>query len=390
MADPAASPSVGPEARPAPPWSWADAGAVSVMFLATRFLVAALGYFANLRIEKFDPNGTWWENKLPHPLSVFFQWDAGWYLSIVRDGYSFRPGEKGNVAFFPLYPLLTRWLGWLIGDVITAGFIVSNLACWGAALLLYRLVLLESGDRALSRRAAWLLLIFPTSFYLLTYYTEALFLCCILGCLYACRRGRHVQAALWGGAACFTKELGIVLALPLGLHWLGLDWIRWRPRWSALRDFRWLLYGLLPAVLLGYMTFLWIRFGDPLAFSHAQAAWERKLVWPWVTILGGARYGLFERILYALFIAIALVGLAGAAARKVPMLYVAYALAMLLTTLSSNLLESSPRLIGIMFPVVWGWAALTRDELRERVVSLSFALLLALCTILFVSGYRMY
>src|SRR5688572_22754264 len=36
------------------------------------------------------------------------QWDGGWYLSIARAGYWYRPGEQSPVAFFPAYPLAIR------------------------------------------------------------------------------------------------------------------------------------------------------------------------------------------------------------------------------------------------------------------------------------------
>ncbi|HUJ72186.1 MAG TPA: hypothetical protein VLZ30_08065, partial [Verrucomicrobiae bacterium] len=38
------------------------------------------------------------------------QWDTRWYLSIIRQGYSYHPGMECNVAFFPLYPMLVRLL----------------------------------------------------------------------------------------------------------------------------------------------------------------------------------------------------------------------------------------------------------------------------------------
>lgn len=37
--------------------------------------------------------------------------DAGWYKSIVTDGYSFDPETNSNVAFFPLFPYIWKLLG---------------------------------------------------------------------------------------------------------------------------------------------------------------------------------------------------------------------------------------------------------------------------------------
>src|SRR5207247_3271579 len=46
------------------------------------------------------------------------RWDAGWYLQIVTNGYSYVPGEpelQQNIVFFPAYPMLVRGLGRLLG-----------------------------------------------------------------------------------------------------------------------------------------------------------------------------------------------------------------------------------------------------------------------------------
>jgi hypothetical protein len=64
---------------------------------------------------------------------------------------------------------------------------------------------------------------------------------------------------------------------------LAYEWLRNR------REFGWrgvLEIGLVPTGLLGYMVFLWLRFGDPLLFFGAQATyWRRELTDP-TTALG--------------------------------------------------------------------------------------------------------
>jgi hypothetical protein len=59
---------------------------------------------------------------------------------------------------------------------------------------------------------------------------------------------------------------------------LGYEWLRnrrefgWRGVWEI---------GIVPTGLLGYMSFLWIRFGDPLIFFSAQETyWRRELTDP--------------------------------------------------------------------------------------------------------------
>jgi hypothetical protein len=72
----------------------------------------------------------------------------------------------------------------------------------------------------------------------------------------------------------------VLLLIPLGYEWL-----------RSKREFGWrgaLQIGLVPAGLLGYMIFLWARFGDPLSFLRQQGPqWGRELTDP-ATALGMA------------------------------------------------------------------------------------------------------
>ena len=63
---------------------------------------------------------------------------------------------------------------------------------------------------------------------------------------------------------------GLLLSAPL----LFLIWRQEHHRWRPLVHVFW------PPLGLGvYMTFLLIRFGDPLVFEHAQSNWARHFAW---------------------------------------------------------------------------------------------------------------
>lgn len=38
-------------------------------------------------------------------------WDAGWYYSIVKEGYQYQRDAQCNLAFFPLFPFVWKWTG---------------------------------------------------------------------------------------------------------------------------------------------------------------------------------------------------------------------------------------------------------------------------------------
>src|SRR3954471_677636 len=58
------------------------------------------------------------------------RWDSAWYLDIAVNGYG---ASHGNPAFFPLYPLVVRIGGWLVGSPLVAGSLISG-ACLVVAL----------------------------------------------------------------------------------------------------------------------------------------------------------------------------------------------------------------------------------------------------------------
>jgi len=206
-------------------------------------------------------------------LDVFgSRWDTGFYLSIAEEGYRYEGARLPSVAFFPLLPIFIRAVTPLVGDPLIAGLIVTNAALLGATMILYRLVEEEWGV-ATADRAVWYLLIFPTSFFGSAIYSESLFLLGAIGSLYAARKSRWPIAALLGLLTALTRLMGIVVAPMLAVEW-------WMQRRRLLADARpsWAALLAPAAVLLGtgmYMLYLQQTFGDPLAFAHASAAWER-------------------------------------------------------------------------------------------------------------------
>src|SRR5436309_2935419 len=69
--------------------------------------------------------------------------DAAWFLRLATTGYA---PHDGSAAFFPLYPLAVRCLGWFPGlGPLGAALIVGNAAFFGALLMLHALTRLDLG-----------------------------------------------------------------------------------------------------------------------------------------------------------------------------------------------------------------------------------------------------
>jgi len=327
--------------------------------------------------------------------ALVFQWDCGWFRSVARDGYFLHPGKASNIAFFPLYPMLMRWFGAVLGGPEAAGFLVSNAAFFGAIILLWKLVERDAaqsnggvlpGDGDLAVR---LLAFGPVSFFFSTVYSESTFLFLALACVYAGRCRRWWIAGLAGFAAALARNAGLLLCVPLLIELLAEP-----PRdEAAAPPRRWIHVAacLLPAMgIVVWSAHLWWRFGDPLLFLKVQRAWGRHLDWPWRSF-NRQNLGFTPPFYNWWFVAhsataVALL-VAGFFARLRPS-YLALAAAMVLLDFSATHLEAIPRLLSVIFPLYISGAVLLRGRpAAASLVLAASAALLAFSTLLFTNGY---
>ncbi len=195
-------------------------------------------------------------------------WDGRWYAAIATTGY--RPDLR-RFAFFPLLPMLEAWLrGFVGGSADAAGVAISLLASGAAFTLLYLRVSAWS-DEATAERTVRYLALFPTAFFFAAAYTESLFLALALACMWAVDQRRWLAAGVTGALATLARNAGVLLALPAA-------WAMLQAR-PPLR--RWWPLGLIPLAFLGFMGYQAVVAGDPLAFIHVEAAWNRHVMWPW-------------------------------------------------------------------------------------------------------------
>ena len=138
------------------------------------------------------------------------------------------------------------------------------------------------GERA-ARWSVVALAFFPTSFFLGAVYTESLFLAFALGAWWAARVRRDlVLAGLLAAGAAVTRNVGVLLIVPLMLEWRRQGGSFAAPQVAAL---------LAPVVALGcFALFLGRTFGDPaLLVTAAQGVWERSFAFPVATVVDSVR-----------------------------------------------------------------------------------------------------
>jgi hypothetical protein len=246
---------------------------VLVAFVLSRLLFLCAGSIAAADLPPAYPGGDPLEP--PGPLGYWAHWDGAWYSQIATAGYAER--VPTSTAFFPLYPILLRLGVSLGGGPAPWGVLISVSATLPALFFLYRIAERLHGRRA-ARATTLCLAFFPTSFFLNAVYTEALFLSLSTGALWAALVRRNLLlAGLLGALAAATRNLGVLLLMPL-----LLEWVRHR-REFGLRGLAWV--SLVPAGLLAYAAFLQARFGDPLLFARQQSEyWGRELTNPLTTL----------------------------------------------------------------------------------------------------------
>ena len=190
-------------------------------------------------------------------LPVLWPWanfDGYHYLSIATSGYN-----QFQYAFFPGYPMLVSLVNRLIPDLLTIGFLISNIATIALLLVIYKLWSLDYGN-AVVKRAILIFLAFPTTFYLGSVYTEALFLLLACGSLLAARKNNFLLSGILGGLASASRLVGIFLFPAMLIIW----WYSQRRK----QDLGYLL--AIPLGLLAVMGYNYLQTSDPLYFFHVQ------------------------------------------------------------------------------------------------------------------------
>jgi hypothetical protein len=247
---------------------------------ASRVFVLLVGLAAAALIGIHEPDWAWrfpagaetFHGFLGSLLNPWAHWDGVWYIKIARAGYA---DADGSTAFFPLLPLLLRYLGVLFdGNLVVTGIVVSLLCFAGSAWLLFKLVALDFDDRVATRAVVYLSL-FPTSFFLQAVYTEALFLLLSLACFFWAREGRWRLSGLAGLLAALTRSTGVLLVIPMAVYYFqGRGW-RLRRSDANVANLLMVIEGLMI-----WMAYLSLSFGKPLLFAEAQDRWRRTLTLP--------------------------------------------------------------------------------------------------------------
>ena len=373
---------------------------VLTVFLFWEISILLLAFFAPKFVGNFGGSFPYLDllKNLSYPdwFWAFGNFDGVHYLRLAEHGYSY---AEYSQAFFPLYPTLMIFAKTIFfQSYFLSGFAISTVSFLAALFLLYKLIALDFKEKV----AKWtiiFLLLFPTSFYFTSIYSESLFLFLVVASFFCARKNFWILAGLFGFLASLTRFIGIFLfpALILDYYLQNRERLSWSYFRDSLKSIGWLF--LIPLGLAIFMVYLGVYFKNPFYFVTAQPSFGAsrasneiillpQVIWRYFKILFTVSpqslhffNAIFEFTVSVSFISLVLISFF-----KIRLSWAFFSFfSLIIPTLTGTFL-SMPRFVLIAFPAFILLAQIKSITIRFLLVSV-FSLLLVACVFLFTRGY---
>jgi len=318
------------------------------------------------------------------PLANF---DGVHYLEIARHGYT------NNMRFMPFYPLSiyitkviipflsTQWIGFLL----SLTFFVSSF------IYLNRLFRLDYSKRQ-TQKILLFLIVFPTSFFFWSVYSESLFLFLTVVSFYYARREKWKLGALSGFLASLTRIVGFLIFIPLLIEYFLHRKTKKTCDLIAL--------FIIPFGILSYSIYNYIRWHNPLLFiqAHSQLSNGRssttfiffpQTLYRYFKILTTVSVSLWEwkmALLELVSFIFACLGIYILWRMKVRLSYIIYVFLSLLVPASTGTFTGLPRYIVVLFPLFIVFSGIRNRAILACLLICSFVLQMILL-LYFSRGY---
>lgn len=324
---------------------------------------------------------------LPSWIWSFANFDGVHYLTIADSSYS----AQYTQVFFPLYPLLLAVINKILPflNPIISGLLVSNIFFLFAMVVLRKLLSIDYKQEVINWMVLFLI-IFPTSFFFGSVYTESLFLFLVVSSFYAARKKRWLLAGIFGGLASATRLAGIFL----------LPALLWEWRKEKIKLLHSPILYLVPFGLISYMFYLQYKFGDWLYFWHVQPVFGAQrlgdriillpqVIWRYFKILISVSIyteGYWISFSELFFTVLSILLLIIAHMKKVRLSYLIFSWCAVITPTLTGTLSSMSRYVLIAFPI-FITLGLIKNKIYKMILFFVFCCLLSVFTILFTRGH---
>ena len=353
------------------------------------FLSSRTGYGYTLLPYFLDKSNNLLSHFLLYPYGNF---DGLYYLLIAAKGYTV------NAGFFPLFPLSIHLVILPFGNILPfdpiqylAAITLVSIYFIVSLIVFYKLIRLDYRENI----AIWsiiFLLIFPTSFFYASIYSESLFLLLSLLAFYFARKKKWFLAGVMGALLTATRLVGIAI-LPSLLY----EYFKESKNKLTIKILPLLL---VPLGLLGYMFYNLQKWGNPFYFIQAQGNFANnrtidsivllpQTVFRYFKILFTLKPNIYEwwvAFFELLFFIFALILFYIGWKRKIRISYLIFGLLCFLLPISSGTFSGLPRYVVTIFPLFIALALIKNKNFKiiYRIIS---AMILFLFFMLFSKGY---
>ncbi len=223
-------------------------------------------------------------------IGAFIDWlsqcgDVPHYIRIAQEGYTVGGEWDHLIAFYPLFPMLIKLVGFVVGDHLIAGIFISNICAILAGVYMFKLVKIDYSEKTASMAVLFMFL-YPFSFFMSFCYTESLFIMLSLMCIYYTRQGKWIATGIIGFFAALTRTQGIVLFGVAAYEWViqAREKVQAKTLGEGFKEFfkglRWtgVFSLLIPAGYGVYLSLNKYLFGDWFKFLEFQksAPWYQE------------------------------------------------------------------------------------------------------------------
>lgn len=234
------------------------------LFLAWRLFLFIPLFLSELSIKfrtGYDyTSPSYWSSISHFLLAPWANFDGVYYLSIAGSGYT-----VDNAGFFPLFPILIKIFS-LNGPAFSVsqffvGLILSSLFLFLSLIMLYKLIKFDYKSNV-AILTILTILVFPTSFFFATIYSEGLFFLLLILSFYFARKGNWLLSSISAMFLTATRFVGIAIIPALLFEFFIQN--------KTFLSKKIIPLVLAPVGILYYAWFNYIQWENPLHFIEAQ------------------------------------------------------------------------------------------------------------------------
>lgn len=330
-------------------------------------------------------------------ISPWANFDGVYYLLIAGSGYTI------NAGFFPLFPLsihiplLPFSINAFAPVQFFLGLTLSNAYFIAALFVFYKLMKLDYKEN-IAIKSILFLLVFPTSFFFASVYSESLFLLLTLLSFYFARKQNWLLAGAFGGLISATRIVGIAIFPVLLYEYYIQNKSSFALNKKTLT--RLLPIFISPLGLIAYMIYNQAKWGSLFYFVEAQGkllnnrtvssfVFFPQAVYRYIKIIitvSPMQYEWWVALLEFSAFVFALVLLYVTIKKRVRPSYVLFAGLCFLIPISTGTFTGVPRYVAPLFPLFIGLALVQNRAVKIAYVAISTVLLFILL-MLFSRGY---